>query len=164
MRVLHVSQNDEVIGGSDVYFHFISAELKKNNVDVLKFSSGSGLNNTLTITPVDFDNPSFKDVVEYCYNSRAKNGITKILKEFKPDIVHLHIYYGQLSASILKPINEMGIPIVQTLHEYKVVCPAYIKFRNSKQCYDCKNNKLYNAFFKYSETSVGFSLPVKLTS
>ena len=69
MRVLHVSQNDEVIGGSDVYFHFISAELKKNNVDVLKFSSGSGLNNTLTITPVDFDNPSFKDVVEYCYNS-----------------------------------------------------------------------------------------------
>ena len=51
--------------------------------------------------------------------------MTRMLDEFRPDIVHIHGLYQQLTPSVLAPIAARGIPIVYTVHDYKLLCPAY---------------------------------------
>ncbi len=50
--------------------------------------------------------------------------LSLLIKENKPDIAHLHLYYGGLTSSILKVLKNMQIPIVQTIHDYRLLCPA----------------------------------------
>lgn len=71
------------------------------------------------------------------YSSSAKRGIATVLDAFKPDIVHMHNIYHQLSPSILRPIAKRGIPAVLTLHDYKLACPTYQFLANGEICEAC---------------------------
>ena len=68
-----------------------------------------------------------------------------LLRDEKPDLAHLHIYYGKLTASILAPLKKAGIPIVQTLHEYKLICPVYTLISNGQICEACQGHRFYRA-------------------
>lgn len=57
------------------------------------------------------------------YNFQAKNNIKKILNSIKPDIIHIHSTL-ELSLSILKPIKDLNIPIVITVHDAGFSCPV----------------------------------------
>jgi hypothetical protein len=58
------------------------------------------------------------------WSTSARRGITHVLEEFQPDVVHCHNIYHQLSPSMLEPIRKAGVPCVMTLHDYKLACPA----------------------------------------
>jgi len=62
------------------------------------------------------------------WNSRAARNMEALLDEFQPDVVHLHNIYHQISPSIIPVIKRRGIPIVMTLHDYKLICPNYSMF------------------------------------
>lgn len=53
-----------------------------------------------------------------------------VLDSFKPDIVHVHNIHSYLSPVICRIAHERGIPVVWTLHDFKLVCPAYTFRRN----------------------------------
>lgn len=57
------------------------------------------------------------------WSFEARRKIQKLLAEWRPDIVHLHNVYHQLSPSILGPIKALGLPIVMTVHDYNLVSP-----------------------------------------
>jgi glycosyltransferase involved in cell wall biosynthesis len=59
------------------------------------------------------------------YSVRSASGMAAVLDRFRPDVVHLHNIYHQLSPSILRPMAKRGIPAVMTVHDYKLVCPTY---------------------------------------
>jgi len=61
------------------------------------------------------------------------------------DVAHLHIYYGRLTAAILQPLRSQGVPIVQSLHEYKHACPIYTMERNGEVCEKCVSGSTLNA-------------------
>jgi len=73
----------------------------------------------------NFDNPGIKDAFQYIYNADARRCMQRVIDEHKPDVAHLHIYYGKLTNSIFKPLRQAGIPIVHTLHEYRLINPNY---------------------------------------
>lgn len=77
---------------------------------------------------------------KYYWNKEAQNNISKILNEIKPDIIHIHVMYA-LTYSIIKPILDRNIPIVMTLHDTGILCPARFGWDNSKHttCTKCKN-------------------------
>lgn len=77
------------------------------------------------------------------YSFEAKNKIEKVLKIWKPDIVHLHNYAHQISPSILHVFKKYNIPVVMTMHDYKLVCPVYSLLSNGKVCEECKEGKYY---------------------
>lgn len=66
------------------------------------------------------------------YNGEAKRNLRALLKEFKPDIVHLHNIYYHLTPSIIDEFANQGIPMVMTLHDYKLISPHYNLFLNNK--------------------------------
>jgi glycosyltransferase involved in cell wall biosynthesis len=66
-----------------------------------------------------------------------------LLRVEKPDIAHLHNIYHHLSPNIIATLKKHGIPVVMTLHDYKVVCPAFKLFVKGAICEECRNRRFY---------------------
>lgn len=147
MNILNISQSFEVRGGSDVYFHLLSDLLRQNGFSVDEFASIDG-ENSLFPKSINFEKSEFSTIMKYIYNIEARQKIDSFIKKKEYNMAHLHIYYGKLTASILNPLKSAGIPIVQTLHEYKLVCPTYKLYNGQANCSACKGNNFYNAILK----------------
>jgi glycosyltransferase involved in cell wall biosynthesis len=59
------------------------------------------------------------------WNFEAARNLDRLIDEFRPDVAHLHNTYHQLSPSLLWTLRRRGVPIVMTLHDYKLVSPNY---------------------------------------
>ena len=70
--------------------------------------------------------------------NEVKKKFEFLLNDFKPDVVHAHNIHSQLSPIIVEIAKKKNIPVVWTLHDYKLICPAYT-FLDSNQnvCEDC---------------------------
>jgi glycosyltransferase involved in cell wall biosynthesis len=71
----------------------------------------------------------------YSYSAKKKVGAEN--SRFTPDIVHVHNFFPLLSPSVYDACNFSGIPVVQTLHNYRLTCPKATLFRDNKICEDC---------------------------
>ena len=82
------------------------------------------------------------------YSYEAKQNIFRLIDDFKPDIAHIHNFSHQLTPSILFALKKKNIPIVMTLHDYKLVCPSYSMLNSDNEiCGLCKNGKYKYCFF-----------------
>ena len=66
------------------------------------------------------------------YNFRSKCALVKMLKDLRPDVVHVHNFFPLLSPSIFDACHEVGIPSVLTLHNYRILCPTAILYHDGK--------------------------------
>ncbi len=60
------------------------------------------------------------------YSFEAKRKLNGLVDSFKPDIAHIHLYKGGLTASILPVLKKRRIPTVITLHDFSLLCPRNI--------------------------------------
>lgn len=90
---------------------------------------------------------SIKNLINYFYCTEAAKNIELLIKEEKPDIAHIHLMWGQITPSIFPVLKKYHIPIIFTVHDYRIVCPAYT-FRNGKGkiCEECQGHKFYKCF------------------
>lgn len=81
----------------------------------------------------------------YFHSAQARNNFTRLLDDFRPDVIHAHGIYHHLTNAILKPARERKIPIVYTLHDYKLICPSY-HFYTEKLgvCERCRGGRQWN--------------------
>lgn len=105
------------------------------------------------VSYVDYNRSSgpfqqLKDALNILYSFEAKSKIDALLKIIKPDIVHLGNFAHQLSPSILDAIEKHNIPAVMTMHDYKLVCPAYTMLSDGKPCDGCKGGRYYFCLLK----------------
>jgi glycosyltransferase involved in cell wall biosynthesis len=75
------------------------------------------------------------------YSLSSKRRMTALIAEFRPDLVHVHNFFPVLSPSIYCACNEAGVPVVQTLHNYRLLCPSSILFRDGHVCEDCLSKR-----------------------
>lgn len=78
------------------------------------------------------------------WSTSAQRGIDDVLAAFRPDVVHLHNIYHQLSPSILAPVRRRGVPAVMTLHDYKLVCPTYRFLDHGEICEACVPHRFWS--------------------
>lgn len=78
-----------------------------------------------------------KDALSFVHSPEAVRNISRLIAETKPDLVHCHNIYHQLTPSIIGAARKQGVPVVLTLHDYKPVCPTYNRLQNGKPCSDC---------------------------
>ena len=74
--------------------------------------------------------------------------IKKIIKKEKIDIIHVHNTWMAVSRSVFYAAIVMGVPIVQTLHNFRLVCPNAILFSEGKRCRDCLDKGMMEAVKK----------------
>ncbi len=94
--------------------------------------------------PVD----KIKIAARILYSLESKKRIESLIKNERPDIAHLHNIHHQISPSILHSFKKFNIPVVMTLHDYKMSCPAYSMLDDGKVCEACKGAKYYCCFLK----------------
>lgn len=76
---------------------------------------------------------------DFIYNKQAKVKFRAFLNDFQPDIIHCHCISHQLTPVILKVAKQNNIPVVQTLHDYQIICPNYALLSSEKKvCEDLK--------------------------
>lgn len=74
---------------------------------------------------------------EIVWSEKSYREIKALLKKNKPDIAHIHnIFYG-ISPSVYDALKEEGIPVVQTLHNYRLICPNALLYINGSVCEKC---------------------------
>ena len=77
------------------------------------------------------------------WNSRAREDFLRLLRHEKPDIVHVHNTFVIISPAVYSACFEEGIPVVQTLHNYRLLCPGATFFRDGKVCEECLPGPLW---------------------
>ena len=149
-RILQVSNNHFVAGGSDRYYLELSSALRSGGHDVLNFAAKDARNQSspwqdyFPDAPL-IENASPGDFGRYLYSRAARRELRRLLQQEQVDVAHLHIYYGRLTGSIFAPFKEREIPVVQTLHEYKLICAVYTCMRDGQTCEDCNGRAFWKA-------------------
>ncbi len=82
---------------------------------------------------------AFKAAGNVIYSRTVGRAFATFLDEFRPDLIHCHNIYGRLTTAVLDEARRRGIPVVLTVHDLKLVCPAYLGLRQGKPCMLCKD-------------------------
>ncbi|MDZ7860574.1 MAG: glycosyltransferase family 4 protein [Candidatus Krumholzibacteriota bacterium] len=102
-----------------------------------------------------------KVITKSIYNREAARNITELIESFKPDIAHFHNIHDHLSTSIVKPFYSRGIPIVWTLHDYRLICPNSTFLSKGEICERCLPGRFYNVLLRRCKKG---SLPASLVA
>jgi glycosyltransferase involved in cell wall biosynthesis len=71
----------------------------------------------------------------------ARRSLARHLARSRPDVVHIHNTFPVLSPSVLDACAEAGVPVVVTLHNYKLLCASGDFFRDGRPCHDCADGR-----------------------
>ncbi|MFF5070574.1 glycosyltransferase [Micromonospora olivasterospora] len=76
------------------------------------------------------------------YAPRAQQELSRLITEHRPDVLHLHNPYPLLSPWVVRTAHRHGVPVVQTVHNYRQVCSSGLYFRDGMICQDCRGRAL----------------------
>lgn len=166
MKILFCHNFYQQAGGEDVAVANEMAMLEQHGHDVKQFSVSNNSIKTFW----------HKLLVSFCltYSTKYKNKLKNVIADFSPDIVHVHNFFPLLTPSVFDACVEMNVPVVHTLHNYRLICPSATLFVNGacneesieKNAYAMVKHKAYkNSFLgtlllaraieQYKKTSYG---------
>lgn len=137
MRVLMVNNYAHVTGGADLHCLEITEGLREAGHDVAWVATDSPQNvetrgafvrrRVGTETRADLSPLAQLDVARRAlWNRDAFGATTRMLDEFRPDVVHVHKAYVQLSVAPVVAASSRGVPVVQTVHDYEFLSASPI--------------------------------------
>ncbi len=144
MRVLLVHHIFTEFGGGEEIMYNEAQLLRKNGHEVHFFSTDKKpyLEEDYKYANffakyVKFHNPiqALLNWYKPFYNFEAEKKIDALIKEIKPDIIHCHNIFYYLTPSILRACKKNNVPVVMTLHDVRLICPA-ILMKNQQPCKD----------------------------
>lgn len=68
--------------------------------------------------------------------------IRLLIRRTNPDIVHVHNFFPLISPAVYYAAQAEGVPVVQTLHNYRLVCPGALLYRQNRPCEECVGKPL----------------------
>ncbi|MBS5530685.1 glycosyltransferase family 4 protein [bacterium] len=96
------------------------------------------------------------------YNPFAVCAFRAFLKEKKPDIVHIHNLYPLISPAILPECTKAGIPVIMSVHNYRLICPNGLLMNQTGICEKCAGGHEWNCIRYNCENSlfksIGYAL------
>lgn len=72
----------------------------------------------------------------------SKLAIRDLLQNLKPDVVHVHNTFLMVSPAVYEVCQDEDVPVVQTLHNYRLLCPASTFYRDGAVCQECVTHSL----------------------
>ena len=147
MKILMVNKFLYSRGGAENYMLKLSDSLTCSGYEVQFFGMydekntvGNSLN--LYTQNMDFHSSGaerFLYPFKIIYSGEAYRKIGKVIDDFKPDIVHMNNINFQLTPSIIYAVKKRNIPLVQTVHDYQMICPNHLlySFDEKSVCTRC---------------------------
>ncbi|GAA5189305.1 glycosyltransferase family 4 protein [Rugosimonospora acidiphila] len=72
------------------------------------------------------------------WSPAAQRSLAALIRAERPDLLHLHNPYPLLSPGIVRTAHAHGLPVLQTVHNYRQVCAPGLYFRDGHICHDCR--------------------------
>jgi glycosyltransferase involved in cell wall biosynthesis len=76
------------------------------------------------------------------WNPTAYRDLRDLIRAKKPDVAHFHNTFPLISPAAYHACRAEGVPVVQTLHNYRLICPNALLFRDGKVCEDCLGKRV----------------------
>ncbi|HEY0680625.1 MAG TPA: glycosyltransferase family 4 protein [Chitinophagaceae bacterium] len=152
MRILFIHNTYRQRGGEDVALELETTLLAERGHDV-----------RITLFSNDEDISGFTGKMRLgwnaIYNRTSAKTVRQVIREFAPDLIHVHNWFFQASPSILYAAAKEQVPVIMTIHNYRLVCANALLLRNNKPCELCINEKfpLYGIKYKCYRQSSGQS-------
>lgn len=133
MKILQINKFLYPRGGAETYLLGLDSLLRQAGHETVFFSQKHPLNradanNDLFVSHLELGGFSFKSLLKISrifWSFEAARQVRELIVRENPDIVHVHNIYHQLSPSVIKAAKAAGLPVVMTVHDYKLVRPDY---------------------------------------
>jgi glycosyltransferase involved in cell wall biosynthesis len=136
MKIALVHNKYREAGGEDVVFENEKRLLERNGHAVIPYLRS----NTELRDESSLDRLAIAP--QMVWSSKTHREFAAILERERPDIVHIHNTFMVISPSIYYTCAERGVPVVQTLHNFRLLCPAANFFRDGAICSECVDQSL----------------------
>lgn len=137
MKILIAHNEYQQAGGEDAVVQNESEMLKSRGHEVSHFSvSNHSIQGLWKKAQV---------ALEVSSSPSARREMRNQLKRHKPDIVHVHNFFPLLTPSIYDACIDEGVPVVQTLHNYRILCANALLLRDGKPCELCVRGTPYRS-------------------
>ncbi|CAN5777471.1 glycosyltransferase [soil metagenome] len=71
------------------------------------------------------------------WSSEGSELVARVTRAFRPDVMHAHNTFPLLSPAVFRAARRHGAATVQTIHNYRLICPSADLFRDGRPCQDC---------------------------
>lgn len=136
LRILQVHNAYQIPGGEDVVVANEKKLLEMNGNEVFSYSRNNDELKTM--------NAFQKLLIPFTavYSFKTYREVKKLIRENKIDIVHVHNTLMVVSPSVFYAAFHCHVPVVQTLHNFRMLCPAGSYFRGDRICEECSEKGL----------------------
>lgn len=163
MRILIVNTRHFHGGGDSTYTFNLANLLRSKGHKVAFFAMQddrniSDSNADLFVSFIDFKeldknkNPltGLRVMRRVIYSTEARKKFSQLLERFRPDIIHIQNIHAHITPSVIFEAKKRGLPVVWTLHDYKLICPNshFLIDQKGEICEACRRNSYYQAIFK----------------
>lgn len=153
MNILIIHNYYKQRGGEDAVFENESKALEKCGHKVFRYIRNNK----------EIDDYSIFQKINFVFsmfnNKKTINDLKTIISNNKIDIAHIHNIFPMISTSVYKILKGNNIKIIQTIHNYRFLCPNAFFYRNNKNCMLCaRGNFIYGMIFKCFKRSFIFSI------
>jgi len=150
LKILFANKFFYLKGGAEAVMFDEIDLMRQQQVEVVEFSMCDPRNRpsnygSYFVSSKDYRSTSrarrLKSALSFIHSREAVDRISSLIRNEQPDILHCHNIYHQLTPSILNAASRFNIPIVLTLHDYKLVCPVYTRLSNGEVCTKCSDGR-----------------------
>jgi glycosyltransferase involved in cell wall biosynthesis len=132
LRILLVHNYYQIKGGEDYCFEEELKLLRSAGHRVIEYTRK---NDEIS------DGNKFDLLLNLFWSRRAYSEVGKILSDGSIDIMHVHNFFPVISPSVYQAAVDHGVPVVQTLHNYRLACANALLLRDGAVCEDCLGHK-----------------------
>jgi len=136
MKVLLIHNTYQQPGGEDVVFEQERRLLQQHGHEIVTYQRSNHEIEQLSM----FERIAL--VTRIIAADDSKQQVWKILEMFQPDLVHAHNTFMMISPSVYEACGEAHVPVLQTLQNYRLLCPAALLFRDGHVCEECSEHGL----------------------
>jgi glycosyltransferase involved in cell wall biosynthesis len=155
MDVLQVNKFFYEKGGAERYFFSVSRALAERGHRLTHFSMLHPRNFLSPYDPFFVDEQDYRREpsaggllttgLSFIRSRQAARRLAALIAAHPPDIAHFHNIYHQITPSIIPVLKRAGVPMVMTLHDYKLICPNYCFFARGSFCDRCLGGRFHQA-------------------
>lgn len=136
MKIMMVHNAYQQAGGEEIAFESEKRLLERNGHEVVTYVRSN----------MEIQNASLLDWIaiapQIVWSSKSRTEFAALLDSERPEMVHVHNTFMVISPSIYSACSERGVPIVQTLHNFRLLCPSASLFRDGRVCVACLDESL----------------------
>lgn len=137
MKILVLHNEYRIRGGEDV--------MVDREVALLKSRGNEVITHKITNHSIKGIPQKLGAALNCSYSVRSKEMVNRLLKEHRPDLCHVHNFFPLLTPSVYDACRENSVPVVQTLHNYRLFCANGLFLRDKRPCELCLHGSVLNS-------------------